>query len=568
VREIAQVQVQNPAGGGAGADFPVGGVPMLIAILAAIWFLVTFWNFGLPGLYFDEANPFARAPGLVSDAIARMVFRSSPYNVPNNYLDYLDGVPRFPIFGGNVYNTVLHAYYGLPLFYALGFSLEILRLFEAIVLLMAVGSTALLLYRLAGFWPSVVFGVAALIDPSVAFAARSQAFAASLLVVLFASIAGHLLLSYARSETPRLSWAFGIGLSSGFCVLTYFTGAFFTIPLVIAALYLVWNCRSHLVALLAGGAVPALIALYGLISIYIISPERLAKYGFSSNAAARQVGIPTFGSANLLRMQTLFLGTFGEFAFVKRIVGSFTTEFGLARAVAVLGYFIVVAGGILRWRGQGEVKVAAVIALACAALYCVGTFALKGIGLHHLPPLILLAYFVLVLGFSAGKIIRTVAIVSLTAIIATNALGLARAQQALTRTGGVHFFNETVSLPATLFRTTFPGVTPVFVDWGFSQQFLFQAGGSIPYVFRVLSDSSDVWRIAERHERIAIVSCRPPNAMRDLLNGLIESELPFHQRDGKYVYSIYVLKPFAEWTGRRPEKDPAAVPRRLQDMCS
>ena len=78
----------------------------------------------------DEINHAAFMPAaLDADAAKKPHFRLKDNIIENEFLKSA----RFPILGGSVYNTTLKAYFGVPFYKTLGFSVISHRLYEVCI---------------------------------------------------------------------------------------------------------------------------------------------------------------------------------------------------------------------------------------------------------------------------------------------------------------------------------------------------------------------------------------------------------------------------------------------------
>jgi hypothetical protein len=507
-------------------------------VLYAVWHVTTFWHFGLPGLYLDEAHHLAYIPGIFSKQAALL----HTYRAADNIAASLR---QFPILGGNVYSSAIDTYVGLPFILFFGFSLESLRLFYALIELMTVLAGALLMLRIAGGSFAALFGIIALTDPLITFAARSDA-NMFFFVVLFSTIAGHILLTYQRSSAPSTMLPLSCGIMIGWSVMAYFVGAFIAVPLGISALILMRHHLRDQIALVAGMFIGYLPVIYGILSVYLIAPQQL---GMPEFAVREQAEFSTFSVANVERFLTVLKNTFGDFRFVQEITGSFDTDFSTVRILIVLVVFCITVAGAIPFVSHVQTKKrnipTGIAFLAIATLFACATFALKSMQSYHWIPLVFLFYAFVVIQANWAKVLKPIIILAIAALIVVNCIALVRSQQALAQTGGYQLHNESYSLPAILWRTTLRQYTPVFIDWGFNLQFLFQTRGRVPYVFNQHATPSDIKALLKEPGPVAMITWRTPDQMRRLLGDHIETELPFYQRDGVYLYTIFLLTPVA-----------------------
>ena len=224
------------------------------ALVIGIVFLftpVTFWNFHLPGLEADETIQAAYMPGLLSADAAKL----PTARLPDNYLDWLDGQPRWPILGGIIYSTILTPYIGLPFFRFLGSSHASLRLFEALLGLSGILAGALLIRRLFGSRAAWLLAVMVVFDPYNVFMLRSSSFHYWYIVV-FSILSVHCLVCLLHGTRPwEKLLALAAGLFLSLAAGAHWMGYFIGLPVTVWAVIALWGRWRVISAFVAGGMI-------------------------------------------------------------------------------------------------------------------------------------------------------------------------------------------------------------------------------------------------------------------------------------------------------------------------
>ncbi len=507
----------------------------VMAVLSLAWTLMTLWDFGLPGLYFDEVNHYAFIPGLLSEEAARLPH----YRLADNWLDLKDGVRQYPILGGTIYNSLLRTYIGLPFFLAAGFSLESIRIFSALLGLAAILSSASLVGRLFGWLPALLFGLVVITDPTNVFSLRAQG-GLFWMLILFATLAAHaLLVAWQRRELPPWWTAIVAGASIALAVASYFVGVFVAVPLVACGIAIYWRHPLRLAAFLAAGIIAYSPVLYALWSIHMHTPQHFANFGHASLDPSR----PAMPFAEGLKKALDKLqGALGSHRFAGSIVGGLPRDFSLLRITALVAaiatWLVVAARGRIGGKPRGLFLV--VIAFV-ATIHVLALLKLTSLNLHHLIPFsVLLTMAVCCLAAIPG-IPRVVAACVVAILLATNSIAMSDAHTSLQRTGGRAYHNETYSLPASLMtEEAYRDHYPVFAAWGFHLQYLFQTRGERPYAFMAKPNPDRIRKLLGKHGKLAVfVDRRDRDAF--LAGFQPDSETRFQQRDGQYLYSIMLL---------------------------
>lgn len=507
----------------------------VLPVLAVAWALMTFWNFGLPGLYFDEVNHYAFIPGLLSEEAARLPH----YRLADNWLDLRDGLKQYPILGGTIYNSVLRTYIGLPFFLVAGFSLEALRIFSALIGLAAILSSASLVGRVFGWLPALLFGLVVVTDPTNVFSLRSQG-GLFWMVILFSTLAGHaLLVAWQHRARPHWWTAVVAGASIALAVASYFVGAFLALPLVACGILVFRRHPWHLAAFLAAGVVAYSPVLYGLWSIHLQTPQHFSDFGHPSLARERP---PMLAMENVQVAIGKLRGAWGFHRFAEYIVGDLPRDHTRLRVAALVA--AALAWGIVAVRGTvgGSLRGLLLAGITIvAAIYVAALLALGSLNLHHLIPLaVLLAMGVCCLVAVPG-IPRIVGSCAAAILVVTNSIAMFDAHASLRRTGGNGYHNEAYSLPASLMAIApYQGHHPVFAGWGFHLQFLFQTRGEQAYSVMARPDPTRLRALLARHGKLAVfVDRRDRKAFLAEFHPITETR--FRQRNGPHLYSVMLL---------------------------
>lgn len=512
----------------------LSGVFVLLSLSFA-WALMSFWNFGLPGLYFDEANHFAFIPGLLSEEAARLPH----YRLADNWIDLRDGLKQFPILGGTIYNSLLRTYAGLPFFLAAGFSLESIRIFSALMGLAAILSSASLVGRLFGWLPALLFGLVVITDPSNVFSLRAQG-GLLWMLILFATVAGHaLLVAWQHRELPPWWTTIVAGASIALAVASYFVGVFVALPLVVCGIIIYRHHPGRLMAFLAAGIIAYLPVLYALWSIQMATPQHFANFGHPSLDPSRP-SLPAM--ENVQRALRKLRNALGSHRFAASIAGGLHYDFWQLRitamVTAIATWFVVAVRG----PAAGRPRSAFLASIAIfAALYILALVKLVSLNLHHLIPLSVVIAMAACCLVALPGVPRVIGSCVFAVLLATNSLAMIDAHASLQRTGGRAYHNEAYSFPASLMGTeTYRDHFPVFAGWGFHLQYLFQTRGERPYAFMARPEPGQIRKLREKHGKLAVFVDRRDREVF-LAQFRPDSELRFRQRDGKDLYSIMLL---------------------------
>ncbi len=474
----------------------------LVIGLVLLFTPVTFWNFHLPGIHTDEAIHAAYLPGILSADAAKL---PQPTRLPDNYLDWLDGQPRWPILGDVIYSTMLTPYIGLPFFRFLGFSHTSLRLFEAILGLSGILAGALLIRRLFGSRAAWLLGLMVIFDPSIVFWLRSQNFH-YWYCVLFPILSVHCLMCLlhgARQRENLLALAAGIflGLAAG----AHWMGYFVSLPVTVWAVIALWGRWRVITAFIAGGVIGYAPVLYAFLSIYLIDPSHFVTPWWA------QREYPVFGVENIQWLAHKTVEAFGSFSWANNSVGQFYPDFVSLRLIVICSLLTI--GGLCAFgviKSTRQERIFFVLAFVIVMAYGLGLLVVKGFHSHHFAPLYFLVFLMLssAAGRRGGRISNTALALCL-ALALHNGVSLVRAQERLSITRGNDYQNESYSLPASLARNNVLGDHhPVFTSWGLAPTFLFLTNGSIPYSWgsgaegRV--EASKISELLKQHGKLAL----------------------------------------------------------------
>jgi len=503
-------------------------------LIALLWSGMTLWNFGLPGLQLDEINHYAFIPGIKSESAARL----SHYRLPDNYLDESDGVRRFPIVGGSVYNSPVTAYLGLPYFMVSGHSQEAVRIFSAFLALISILALARVTGKLFGWPAALLAGAIIATDPTHVFATRSQGISIWP-VLLFWALAANLMLRITQ-EGSSPAWRSALcGALLGWTAMAYFIGFFLAVPTALFCLFLLRDRPRHLVAFVAAGLLAYAPMLYALASIQAISPQLLDNFGMPSWAERGSIGLLSLD--NLGRLGSLLFGAFGSFEFARGVTGHFSAPQAPLRLTLFSISILMIVGVILRRSGASTSQRASLgIFAGLGVLYLAGIFALKATSVHHLIPLTILAAVACASLVALGRFTRFAAASIGTVLLITNLMAGQKAHTALTETGGYRFHNEGHSLVALMLAGPLSEYHPVFTAWGFHLQFLFLTDGQRPYSVISGADRQRIDELLQRHGKISlIVKIDELDRVRAAFE--IQHEILFTQRNGPELFAMVLV---------------------------
>ncbi len=504
----------------------------VLGAVALVWSLMNLWNFGLPGLHMDEVNHLAFIPGVRSEAAAGL----HHFRLPDNWFDYQDRKLRYPILGGSVYNSTVSTYLGLGYFTLAGHSTASVRIFSALIALATLVALVSLIGRMFSWPAALLAGLLLATDPSHALSVRGQGLG-FWLVILFAALAIHCLLSAADRPAPSRWTAALAGACLGLAVASYFVGLFIALPLALMAL---WQFRSRpgdLTRFVLAGLLALTPVLYALLSIHLINPTVLANLGMPDWAARESMAV--LGADNLRRMWTLIQAAFGSFALATAMAGGGEPPFSGVRLIvwAVLGllllYHLPQRAGIT---GRQRSVIAAAMILVLSSL--AGLWWFKATSVHHMLVVTLIATAACAALLRVGRpALRALAGLGMGVLLLTNLLAGVSIHRALQASGGAGYHNESHALVANLMAGPLRDHYPVFVSWGQHLQFLFLTEGNQPYAFhgRVIEDRLLELR-ANRGPLAVVAGPAEIDAVRALFpDGF---EYPFWQRDGPPVLTI------------------------------
>ena len=506
-----------------------------LTIVALVWGVMTMWNFDLPGLQMDEANHYAFIPGIKSEAAAQLVH----FRLPDNYIDERDGVRRFPIVGGSVYNSVMGAYLGLPYFAVTGHSQGSLRIFSAGLALVAILAITNLVGTVFGWSAAALAGAIIATDPSHVFSARSQG-ASIWPVILFWALSANLLLHSARHRDGS-AWAAALGGAClGFSVMSYFIGLFLALPIVAAALIVYRRNLRQLALFIGAGLLAFSPFIYAMISIYIEQPELLGNFGVPD--WAERPSIERFSLENLSRLKTIVMGSFASSDFAGGITGRFSTEAEKLRILA----FLIAAGlcaliAVSRRAFAVDQRAFFWLVGAILLLHLTAMFLLKATSVHHLLPVTTIAAAACASTISIQGWFKYLALGICAILLVSNLASLRAAHASLLETGGRGYHNESYSLAPRMLAGPLKDYHPVFVGWGSHLQFLFLTDGRMPYSFAWGPDPERVSGLLKRHERAAVVV---PHGDSDFVGKhfVVSERVDFRQRNGQALFAIFLLE--------------------------
>ena len=526
IRNIYKFVVTNLVLGGLTAN-------LTLLIISILWLIITFWNFNLPGLYVDEVNHYAFAPGILSEQAAKL----HHYRLADNIIDQQDNISQFPILGGSIYNTTIRTYIALPFFQTIGFSAEALRLFSSLAGLATIISIITLIGRIFGWTAAILLGLAVVTDPISSFSLRAQG-GAFWFVTFFSTLCAHVLIEASNRVSPPHWMAAAAGVLLALTVHSYFVGYFIAFPLMVCGLCIFWRGRKTIITFLGVGFITYSPFLYALASIYIQTPGALSSYGIP--AFAQKSALPIISLLNLERFIDLLNGAIGSFSFTRALVGNFITPFSEVRWVIVFVGLVSVI--IFCLRSEGVQKKFLLCITTIGIIYTFSLFCFKGTNTHHAIPLVILLYMVISSGTTAPFLLRYILVGVMALFIATNIISLSWAHQSLEKTGGVGYHNESYNVPAYLFRNSLKDYHPIFSSWGHHLQFLFQTKGSIPYSFISARYPDRINAAIKEFGKVAIIVNQKDFPIEGIDKHDIKSALQFSQRNGPSLFYILLIE--------------------------
>ena len=511
---------------------------------------MTLWNFGLPGLQLDEANHYAFIPGIQSEAIDGR----NHFWLPDNHFDAKDGVRRFPVVGGSVYNSPVLAYLGVPYFSVTGYSITSLRIFTAIIALISILTLSVLIGRLFGWPAAMLSGLIVATDPSHIFLARSQG-APIWPVVMFWALAANGVLTLARNTKSSIWVSIISGACIGWSVMAYFVGLFLALPLVFLAIIVLWKRPWHMLAFLIAGFVAYLPVIYAFVSIYIANPEMLRNFGAPDWAARSSISL--FSKENFSRFGNVTIGALGTYEFAQGVIGRFPTAFPDFRLVAFASAILLAVAALAkRWSDYVSQRAFFWLMGGIFTLYLVAIFLLKATSVHHMLPATVLAA-----AFCAGLVtirspLRIAAISIGFILLFTNLLTINSAHNRLNETGGHGYHNESYSVITSVLTEQHGSYHPVFIGWGFHLQFQFLTEGKEPYNFMWQPRIELIRELLDQHDKVAIISdVYNDETIKQAFE--VEEVLHFGQRDGVELFTIALIRADQQ----KPDQSPDGVNR-------
>lgn len=512
---------------------PALSLKSTIFIISTFWVAMVLWNFGLPGLHIDEINHFAFIPGILTEQSAQL----HHFRLADNIIDQKDGIWRFPILGGSIYNSVIGAYLGLPFFKFVGFSVESVRLFSGFLGLASILTLTIVVGRVFGWLAALMMGLVIVSDPTSSFSLRSQGIY-FWYVILFAALCSHVLFEASRRRFPSHLMAAAAGTLIGLLVASYFVGLFVALPLVILSIWIFRRRPSTIITFTGAGLIAYSPVLYALTSIYIQTPSALSNFGIPQFAVKSSFSV--FSWFNFERFLGLLDGAIGRFTFSRGIVGNFSTPFSEIRWIAI---GVGVVSAVIVWMRVICVKRSFFLCtIAISLVYLASMFFLKGVNLHHVIPFTVLLFLIISSAASAPSNFRYIATGVMVVLFTTNLVSLAMAHQSLARTGGINYHNEAYSVPAYLFRTSLKDYHPLFVSWGLHLQFLFQTEGSVAYSFIGTPSKEKISTAVERFGKVAVIVNQNDLPIDEIIPVKVRQTLLFSQRDGKGLFNILLIE--------------------------
>jgi hypothetical protein len=449
------------------------------ACVALVYAGVATWQIDLPGVYMDAVNPDYLAVKLLNPQHEPIV----AWVLQGNYL-LGDRVPILIA----LYHGSQTFWFGLPLFWLFGTTVEGLRLAHAVFGLVVLGGVFYLLRR-ARIAPMIAAAacIALAVDPSFVYAFRTQSYItlAPLAWMLFAV---GLLFHVGTTASPRWMWS---GVLAGFAVSGYFIHAFF-LPVVVVAMFVFaridrnpWRARWRWIAGLAIGGSSYMLG-------YILLARKMGGIGgFLKYFEQEQASLHAFASPLTLAQRAdhalrMVLAVVTDAWHHAMMFGEWIgVPWSAAKVVLLLG--LPALGWIvaeLRRTASSELRVVALMPLSFFVVALVFGDRLGG---HHFIVVVPLLYVAVVLAVRdalvpTGNVPRELALAC--AALFLMALGINVAGQVaegrrLAETGGVGLMSDAINRLAADLNAEPRKPFMYFPDWGLSLPVVFLTRGTV-----------------------------------------------------------------------------------------
>jgi hypothetical protein len=468
----------------------------LVALALVLGLFSMALNFGLPGLQMDEVNHSAFTPGIVSSAAAD----KPHYRLPDNIILNKMGVKRFPTLGGSTYNTTIVPYVAAPLYVLMGFTVASVRLFHALLGILAVTLFGIYLRRATSRRAALLFVAAASLSVVLQVAARSQAnyfllalAAYSVVLVVTTDAHGDIAVDSRRA-------ALAGGLFMGIAWMAYFIAAIAFLPTAVyLAVRFARSSRRQCIRFCVAAFVGVAPWIYGMISALIQRPSLRWNFGLPTYAESR---LPPASIANIERTMLLWRHSLVEFALPRSIYGQFLAPSNLVANLIFVGLGAVCVYSIVRQvRERSYVTLALVSLPLCMVLGA--CFAFQALNVHHMTVAYMLALAQLAVALRFPARYRLAQAGVIVGVFALLLVTFAAGNLKLRETGGVGNHAREYSEIEVNVRTACDDCLPVFASWGTHLQYLFLTAGKKDFVF--LTDDAKISGVLKRHKKILVI---------------------------------------------------------------
>ncbi len=505
----------------------------------------------LPGVYMDAVNPDYLVVKVLNPAHADIV----AWVLPGNYL--LGN--RVPLLIA-LYHGTQTFWFGLPLFWLLGTSVESLRLTHAALGLCVLAAMYFCLRRLRlGRSASALTCAVLALDPAYSYAFRTQSY-----ITLSGSAWMLLSVGLLCSSQSRRRWWLS-GLFAGLGMAAYFVHGFFLAALVPAVWVLSaregavgnaisaaavtrWRARGAWLGGLVLGTAPYIVG-YLLLMRRVGGPRAFLDY-YRQQAGALEVlssGLTVPGRIGFA--WDMLIGVVTNAWHHSMMFGEWVAVPGSPLKIALLIFAPVALWAFAEWRRNATGALRLVLAMP-VAFFVVSLIFGSRLGGHHYVVLLPFLYAALALAwrdamFSGGGLHgrRAAGALSLAALMAgVNVVGQVAEARVLERTGGVKLMSDAINRFAADLNATPRKPFAFFPDWGLALPVEFLTRGNIGMDTQPDFKRARAILCAGQDVGVALIEDRA--ARRATWTRELEAEpsavIPYRQRDGTVVFDFAV----------------------------
>jgi hypothetical protein len=462
-------------------------VLLLIAwfALAVVVVLFAKQNLSVPGLYYDEAV----FGGLAKDFVTGQARLHLPGYAVVEFL----GRP-FPVYA-SIYNGALKCWMLIPAIALFGASVAVLRLTGLFVALMALLLFMLSVRRWLNLRAAIVAGLVLMVDPAYFFMSVLD-WGVAPNSLLCKCGAFYLALIWWRNRKDRYlfiaAFFLGLGVFNKVDLFAFLAGVGVAFACFYGArLWTVLRARLRILAICCGGFLLGA----GPMTFSILRIVRGTLAGKASSGPSEQ-------SEKLHTLLSMYDGSY--FYRLMDVGGLFANMYAQPAGVrSLFGLFVLMAIGALavfavRARGTNESRIAGFLLLSFALTTgCV--FLVPGaVRIHHiaqvfpLPQLIIAAAFTFLWNpgssIAVKRISRIALLISLIAILSSQARAIAKTERLIADTGGRGLWSSAFDIFCRENRAR-SDLTMVSLDWGFNEQLAFLTDAQLVEPFWRFEDS-------------------------------------------------------------------------------